>query len=74
MKRALGNVAEGAEDYDEWTQEEREEYGVQTLLETGFARACREEVLQAYVSIESLRSRISSSCRHFAYHEALVKL
>lgn len=47
IERAIEEIASAGEDYDRWGNEEREEYGVVGAMETGFARACRTEVVQA---------------------------
>ena len=37
------------EDYEAWPKEERDEYGVSELMETGLGRACRASAMEAYV-------------------------
>lgn len=44
--------AEPPEDYDRWTREEQEEYGVvSNVMETSMGRACRALILDAYAFI-----------------------
>ena len=48
LERALQDVTDAAEDYDSWTKEEREEYGVLPGgMDTGMGKACRTKVIQA---------------------------
>lgn len=47
LSRALEDIAEAGEDYDEWDREAREEYGVVGRMETGLARACRVKAVDA---------------------------
>lgn len=47
MERALADFISASEDYERWGNEERDEYGVIGTMETGIARACRTEVIQA---------------------------
>jgi hypothetical protein len=46
---AGGGGWSGTEDYDGMRREQREEYKVVRLMETGIARACKAEVVRAYV-------------------------
>lgn len=47
LARAMEEVANAAEDYEEWDREQREEYGVVGMMDTGIARACRGMVVEA---------------------------
>ncbi|KAL9633322.1 MAG: hypothetical protein Q9164_004765 [Protoblastenia rupestris] len=47
LGRAWQDVTDAAEDYDSWTKEEREEYGVLPGgMDTGMGKACRTKVIQ----------------------------
>ena len=48
LERAFQDPADAGEDYDSWSGEEREEYGVlNNLLETGIGRSCRTWAVKA---------------------------
>ena len=48
LNRTLEAVTKTGEDYDTWTKEDREEYGVlHGIIDTGIGRACRGKVLDA---------------------------
>ena len=48
LERAMADLADVAEDYDNWGKEEREEYGVEgDVMQTGIGRACRSKVVDA---------------------------
>lgn len=51
-----GRHAGDLEDYEAWPKEERDEYGVTGLMETGLGRACRASAMEAYVrQVSALR-------------------
>lgn len=46
------------EDYEAWSKEEKDEYGVTGLMETGLGRACRASAVEAYVwQVSALQMR-----------------
>lgn len=49
LARALEELADATEDYEEWDREQREEYGVVGRMDTGVARACRAKAIEASV-------------------------
>lgn len=64
LERAMSDKLEGGrdrgglEDYEAWPKEERDEYGVTGLMETGLGRACRANAVEAYVKqVSALRIR-----------------
>lgn len=50
LERAIGSCANAGEDYDDWDQEQRDEYGVVGFMETRVARASRAKAVAASVS------------------------
>lgn len=62
LERAMSDILDGGthvgdlEDYEAWPKEERDEYGVTRLMETGLGRACRASAMEAYVrQVSALR-------------------
>lgn len=47
LARAMEELADAAENYEEWDREQREEYGVVGRMDTGVARACRGIAIEA---------------------------
>ena len=43
----MQEVTEGAEDYEDWGKEEKEEFGVVAMMETRMARMCRVRIIEA---------------------------
>lgn len=47
LARAMEELADAAEDYEDWDREQREEYGVVGRMDTGVAKACRGIAIEA---------------------------
>ena len=48
VEKAMNDSANTGEDYDIWSKEEKEEYGVvNNVMDTGIGRACRAKVVTA---------------------------
>ncbi len=47
LARAMEELADAAEDYEDWDREQREEYGVVERMDTGVAKACRGIAIEA---------------------------
>lgn len=48
LERALEVVANAGEDYESWSKEDKEEYGVmKDAMETGIGRACKIQAISA---------------------------
>ena len=48
LERAINDISGVGEDYDVWSKEDKEEYGVvKRTMDTGIGRACRAKVLKA---------------------------
>jgi len=48
----MQEVTEGAEDYEDWGKEEKEEFGVVAMMETRMARMCRVRIIEACKNYE----------------------
>lgn len=62
LERAMNDILDGGrdeadlEDYEAWPKEEKEEFGVTELMETGLGRACRAAAVEAFVKqVSALR-------------------
>ena len=48
LERAMKSVSEEGEDYDSWSNDEKEEYGVvRAVMDTGVGKACRAKAVEA---------------------------
>lgn len=78
LSRALEDVAEAGEDYDEWDREAREEYGIVGRMETGLARACRAKAVDAcknYRLANFFPARaIMAGCLHLVLQQRQTRL
>lgn len=47
LERAMERINSAGEDYEGWSKEAREEYGVESAMDTRIARDCRSEIVLA---------------------------